>query len=302
MTIRIAAALFFLILAGCASTPTIAPWAVDTAAEESRYLRPSLQLSEVTITLITDVAEAECVATVALVSLPNSPATSSTTPLIFAHGYLREVARHHDWARHIASWGVPVYLVGLCSGGWERGGVNVFAKLLKKTADKSAASKVIYGGFSAGGGASRIAAAQDERTIGYLGLDPVSRIAANANAAPAYPMFALFAPSGKCNANQIGVNMFRQAADSVILEIENTTHCHFEAPSNFLCFAACGEPTTAADSQLLRDRIASYSVAYLRWRAGLDTSLEAGLDAALPAMWRAALPGVKLLYPSPATK
>ena len=121
MTIRAITILSLALLTGCAATPTIAPWS-DAAPEASRYLQPSPQLAAVTITPITDIAEGECAATVELVSLPNS----TTTPLIFAHGFLREVARHRDWARHIASWGVPVYLVGLCAGGWERGGVNVF--------------------------------------------------------------------------------------------------------------------------------------------------------------------------------
>jgi hypothetical protein len=290
MTNRAIAALFLALLTGCAATPTIAPWSVDVSSLEARYLQPSPQLSAVIITPIADIAEGECVATVELVSLAN--VNSTTTPLIFAHGFLREVARHRDWARHVASWGVPVFLVGLCSGGWDRGGANVFAKLLQKTADKSGASKVIYGGFSAGGGASRIATIQDARAVGYLGLDPVSR--AVSNTATTFPMFALFAPSGKCNANQVGVNMFRQAADAVYLEIENSTHCHFESPTNILCLAACGEPTSIADSQLLRDRIAGFSVAYLRWRAGLDD--------ATPAMWRATLPGVKLLSSPIATK
>lgn len=295
MTNRAVATLIFLLLllTGCATPPTIATWSQEPALQGGRYLQPSAQLSSVTITPITDIAEGECVATVELVSLANANVNSiSTTPLIFAHGFLREVARHRDWARHIASWGVPVYLVGLCPGGWERGGVNVFAKLLQKTAAKSAAVQVIYGGFSAGGGASRVAALQDKRSVGYLGLDPVSR--AISSAPTTYPLFALFAPSGKCNAKQVGVNMFRNATDTVLLEIENSTHCHFESPTNILCLAACGEPTSAADSQLLRDRIAGFSVAYLRWRAGLD--------AAPPAMWRAALPGVKLLSPSSATK
>ena len=297
MTNRAVAMLTFLLLllAGCATPPTIATWSQDQGLQGERYLQPSAQLSSVFITLVTDIAEGECVATVELVSLANVNANAnanSTTPLIFAHGFLREVARHRDWARHIASWGVPVYLVGLCPGGWERGGVNVFAKLLQKTADKSGAAQVIYGGFSAGGGASRHAALQDKRSVGYLGLDPVSR--AIPNAPTTYPMFALFAPSSKCNANQVGANMFRDAIDAVLLEIENSTHCHFESPTNILCLAACGEPTSAADSQLLRDRIAGFSVAYLRWRAGLE--------AASPAMWRAALPGVKLLLPSSATK
>jgi hypothetical protein len=289
---RAIATLIFLLLllVGCAAPPTIATWPQDTALQDERYLQPSAQLSSVTISPIADIAEGECVATVEFVSLPNTAA--ATTPLIFAHGFLREVARHRDWARHIASWGVPVYLVGLCPGGWERGGVNVFAKLLQKTADKSGATQVIYGGFSAGGGASRFAALQDKRSVGYLGLDPVSR--AISSAPTTYPLFALFAPSGKCNANQVGVNMFRDAPDALLLEIENTTHCHFESPTNILCLAACGEPTSATDSQLLRDRIAGFSVAYLRWRAGLDASS--------PAMWRAALPGVKLLSPSSAAK
>jgi hypothetical protein len=282
--------LSLILLTGCAATPSIATWPTNAALQEGRYLQASPALSSVTTTPIADIAEGECVATVELVSLPK--ASASTTPLIFAHGFLREVARHRDWARHVASWGVPVYLVGLCSGGWERGGANVFAKLLQKTADKSGATKVIYGGFSAGGGASRIATIQDARAVGYLGLDPVSR--AVSTAATTFPMFALFAPSSKCNANQVGVNMFRQAADAIYLEIENSTHCHFESPSNILCLAACGEPTSIAGSHLLRDRIAGFSVAYLRWRAGLDV--------VEPAMWRAALPGVKLLSSSIATK
>jgi hypothetical protein len=147
---RAIATLIFLLLllVGCAAPPTIATWPQDTALQDERYLQPSAQLSSVTISPIADIAEGECVATVEFVSLPNTAA--ATTPLIFAHGFLREVARHRDWARHIASWGVPVYLVGLCPGGWERGGVNVFAKLLQKTADKSGATQVIYGGFSAG--------------------------------------------------------------------------------------------------------------------------------------------------------
>ncbi len=282
--------LLILLLTGCASSPIIATWPTDATLQNARYLQPSAALSSVTVTPIADIAEGDCVATVEFFKLTQT--SDSSTPLIFAHGFLREVARHRDWARHVASWGVPVYLVGLCSGGWERGGANVFAKLLQKTADKSGASKVIYGGFSAGGGASRIATIQDARAVGYLGLDPVSR--AVSTMVTTFPMFALFAPSGKCNANQVGVNMFRQAADAVYLEIENSTHCHFESPSNILCLAACGEPTSIADSQLLRDRIAGFSVAYLRWRAGLDV--------VEPAMWRATLPGVKLLSSSIATK
>ena len=276
------------LLAGCASAPEIAVWSPQM--EGSHYLARGSEA--VTITPITGIADTECVAAVELIAPARYSMTSKAVPLIFAHGFLRENARHRDWATHVASWGVPVYLVGLCSGGWNRGGAAVFSRLLVRVADVSGAPRVMYRGFSAGGGASRLAALRDARTVGYLGLDPVGRLSPDAkNTESAFPMMALFAPKTSCNGQHVGVDMFRLHREAIALEIENTTHCHFESPSDLLCHAACGEPTTAAVSQLLRNRIASLSVSYLRWRAGLDADALAASPT--PAMWRMPLPGVR---------
>jgi hypothetical protein len=291
----IVVAALIVLLNGCATAPTIVAWNESTATTEEKFTKlGAISLTNISVTPITGIRDGECEAKVELIAPGDVSLLSQVTPLIFAHGFLREIDRHRDWAKHMASWGVPVYLVGLCAGGWNQNATSVFARLLNKTADASGAKAVIYGGFSAGGGASRRAALQDARTVGYLGLDPVARISPDVSTTKntaTFPMFGLFASAAKCNAEQVGLSIFRDQQNVVALEIASTTHCHFEAPSNVLCHAACGEPTRGEDSQALRDRIAALSVGYLRWRAGLDA------DA--PASWRvpqaASLPGVVTL-------
>jgi hypothetical protein len=208
--------------------------------------------------------------------LPRGHEAAARTPLVFAHGFLRGVANHRDHARHIASWGVPVYLVGHCSGGWTRpfegvagGGAAVLAQFMRQVADFSGAAAIVYGGFSAGGRASRIAALADPRTSGWLGLDPVDRVPREPGSV-AFPMYALFAPAQSCNAQQVGRGITRASIHGQSLEVTGTTHCHFEAPSNFLCHAACGEPGSGARNAELRARITVLATQFVRWRAGLE--------------------------------
>ena len=54
------------------------------------------------------------------------------------------------------------------------------------------------------------------------------------------------------------------------LEVSGSTHCHFEAPTDLLCRAACGEPGNAAQTNALRQRILALATAFVRWRTGLD--------------------------------
>jgi hypothetical protein len=272
-------------LAGCATAPTIAEWSSLPGGKEFTQRGP---LAEITITPLENIREDNCTAEVEAY-FPRAPLTE--TPLIFAHGLLRGIAQHRDFAAHIASWGVPVYLVGLCSGGWSGGideGVKRHAALLQRVADASGAKRVIYGGYSAGGNASRRASIADARSVGYLGLDPVLREFTDGVERPAaFPLAGVFATSASCNLNQIGRRLFQNTPDAMVVEIEHTTHCHFESLTNWLCRLVCGEPTRAEDGQALRNRIAAYAVAYVRWRAGVDASV--------PALWTNPQPGVKAL-------
>lgn len=256
-------------LSGCATSPPVTDWLpaalVKGGADDFRLPGP-VGINTIAVTSLDGIEIGGCRATVEQF-LP-SPA-NTRTPLIFAHGFFRDVANHRGLARHIASWGVTVYLVGHCPGGWSSGGVAVFANMLRAVADRYAADSVIYGGFSAGGLAARMASADDARAVGYLGLDPVGRgVMAQRASRSTIPLFGLFAPPQGCNAHQSGVGLFRDAPGAIALEVTGTTHCHFETPSDVLCRAACGEPGTTADSETLRQRITGLAAAYVVWRSG----------------------------------
>ena len=188
-----------LLLAGCASAPPVAPWSGGAGSCDFRKPGPSLVRDEVLSESI-KVGSNDCRGVVERYR-PVVASTPLPIPLIFAHGLLRDVANHRDFARHLASWGASVYLVGHCSGGWlmrradiPGGGAGLLAEMMRQVAEASGAQQVVYGGFSAGGRASRMAAFADTRTVGWLGLDPVDRIAASAPTV-SFPMYALFAPA-----------------------------------------------------------------------------------------------------------
>jgi len=273
-----------LVLTGCASAPPVAPWSVGAGADDFQKTGPSQVRDEVLSESI-KIGGDGCRGVVERYQ-PVVAGGEPSIPLIFAHGFLRDVANHRDFARHLASWGVRVYLVGHCSGGWSKsranipgGGAGILAEMMRQVADASGAKQVVYGGFSAGGRASRMAAFADTRTVGWLGLDPVDRIAADAPIV-SFPMYALFAPAQGCNAQQMGRTLTQSSVEGKSFEVSGTTHCHFEAPSDILCRAACGEPGTAVQNNTLRQRILALATAYVRRRAGLD-----GDQTAL--VWRA---------------
>jgi len=273
-----------LLLGGCASAPPIAPWSARAGADELQKPGPSPVRDEVLSESI-KIGGDDCRGVVERYQ-PAVARLQPSIPLIFAHGFLRDVANHRDFARHLASCGVSVYLVGHCSSGWSKsradiagGGAGLLAAMMRQVADASGAQRVVYGGFSAGGRASRMAAFADTRTVGWLGLDPVDQIAAGGPPV-SFPMYALFAPAQGCNAQQLGRTLTRSSAAGKAFEVSGTTHCHFEAPTDILCRAACGEPGTAAQNNMLRQRILALATAFVRWRAELD-----GDQAAL--VWQA---------------
>ncbi len=279
------------VLSGCTTSPPLTDWqpaALATGGTDDFRLPGPVGINAIALASLDGFEFGGCKATVEQF-LPMPQKTN--TPLIFAHGFLRDVANHRGLARHIASWGVPVYLVGHCAGGWSAGGAAVFAKLLRAVADRQGVNGVIYGGFSAGGLAARMASADDPGAVGFLGLDAVGRgTTANPAAAPVIPLFGLFAPPQGCNANQSGVGMFREVPGAVALEVTGTTHCHFETPTNILCRAACGEPGTTEDKETLRQRITALATAYVVWRSGANAGRSP--DAEITTAWWRASPGV----------
>jgi dienelactone hydrolase len=262
------ALLVALALTGCASVSTApAPWGLHRADEADDYLLSGPADSQLIIEAVGGVEHEGCRARIEVIRPKEVPTTTPT--LIFAHGLFRDIAQHRDFARHLAGWGIPVALTGLCSGGWGRGSTQLYAQLLQSAATRIGAGRVVYGGFSAGGAAAALAANQDPRAGAFIGLDPVSRNLADGPLR--VPALGLFAPAAACNAYHAGRALFAARNDHVTLEVSGATHCHFESPSNWLCRLACGEPHDARGSTALRARITAAATAFARAHAGLDS-------------------------------
>jgi pimeloyl-ACP methyl ester carboxylesterase len=268
---RTFACLTVLALAGCAGVAplTDAPQWPPAGIEGGVDLRQAgPNPTRLDILPAVALSNIDCVGDV-LVARPSAQADTNTA-LVFAHGFLRDVRHHRAFALHLASWGTTVYLVGHCNGGWNMtgGGAAALAEMMRRVATTYDIQRVVYGGFSAGGRAARLAAAGDMRTVGLLLLDAVDRVPHDTNLriATTVPIAALFAPAQPCNANQVGARSL-SGKEAVVRELAATTHCHFEAPTDVVCVVACGEPGDAARNDVLRRRMLALSAAFVRWRA-----------------------------------
>jgi len=173
----------------------------------------------------------------------------SSQTVILGHGFARGSGVMVGWAEHFASWGVEVLLPTLCH-------YNVFAGVdhemnglnLQELADVRGLSEVVYAGHSAGGLAAVIAASQDVRAIGLLGLDTtdtqgspgvpdvIGRVYAGTVTCPAFSIRGM--PSS-CNADGNGIDLFRMMDDYKAVRINGADHCDFENPTDFVCETAC---------------------------------------------------------------
>jgi pimeloyl-ACP methyl ester carboxylesterase len=191
--------------------------------------------------------------------------------VLLAHGFLRDLRTMRGWASHLASHGVATAVVSFCNSSPFDGRHDRNAADLRALADAllPGDGKVLYAGFSAGGLAALLAAADDPRTVAYLGLDAVDSggLAIRATGL-APPALFLLAEPGACNAE---ANMAAPAATIAAarsVRIPYATHCHFEDPYAPLCERLCGrlEPPEAAHA--IRATIRSLATAWVLEHAG----------------------------------
>lgn len=107
---------------------------------------------------------------------------------------------------------------------------------------------VVLVGFSAGALSSLLAAATPG-VVGYVGLDPFDKVAADGRGAlgldfaPSLRTEAVLlrAPPSRCNARSVAAPWGRVLpalrSDRVL---EGASHCDFESPSDWMCTLACG--------------------------------------------------------------
>jgi pimeloyl-ACP methyl ester carboxylesterase len=210
---------------------------------------------------------------------PTGPTGNVT--VVLAHGFLRGLASMRGWAEHLASHGVPTAVVSFCNSTPFAGRHDRNAADLRAVADavRAPGGGVLYAGFSAGGLAALLAAADDPASVALLGLDAVDSggagrpsdgalgLATNATGL-AVPALFLAADPSTCNADGNMLPVAAQIASAQVVRVPNATHCHFEDPYAPACERLCGrvEPPEAADA--IRATIRALATAWVLSYAG----------------------------------
>ena len=197
--------------------------------------------------------------------------------LVFAHGMERRREQMLDWARHYASWGIPVAAVDLChctllDTDHEQNGFDM-VDLARFLTD----GPVIYEGHSSGGTAAFVAAANDTGVLAMFGLDATEMygIVAGVIDDVIVPAYGLAASPGVCNFNNNTIELYQAAARGRILRVTEADHCDFERPTGPLCTIPCGAGTNELfTDEEIQAAMLGMSTAFLVWQAGIDTSGE----------------------------
>lgn len=197
---------------------------------------------------------------------PDQPASGA---VVLAHGFTRSRATLADHAEALRSAGVLVAVPDLPYLVDSRDNARALTQLVAQLRSGQHAPpvpRVVLVGFSAGALAA-ILAASAPGVVGYVGLDPFDRpngIGLAAAQTLQTPTILLRAPASACNAYSIAEPWV--AALPHLVEdrlLANATHCDFEAPTDWICRAACGA-TDPARQQLVRDTLLA---AARRWLA-----------------------------------
>ena len=268
-----AAALFVLTVAACTTPPTVVEddllppqlpqrWATYTTAGPTEFTaEPGSMTSETGC----EIAYTHF--------LPGGRATGDDPLLVLAHGFLRSRENMRGWAELFASHGVRTVTASFCNSSLFNGDHAQNALDLRALADELAgpATPILYAGYSAGGLSAMLAAAQDERTFGYLGIDPVDSdgmlAAVGSLRAPA---FYLLGEPNPCNRDGATRSLLPNGSPAWLIEIPYATHCTFEDPTDSLCIHLCGTVSPEESNEQLRQTVQALGTAFVVAQFGTD--------------------------------
>ncbi|MBC8071051.1 MAG: hypothetical protein IAG13_22190 [Deltaproteobacteria bacterium] len=201
-----------------------------------------------------------------------APADLADAPtVVLAHGFQGNRGSMADWAEHYASWGLRVVTPNLCHASildadHAQNGLDLIA-----LADHLGWSAPIYAGYSAGGLAALLAAAQDPEALALVALDAVD--SGGLGAAPAagvtVPSHDITAEPAMCNGTANGVPVFSAIGGSNVVRVREADHCDFQSPPDGLC-SICSEPNSRHTTESIQSAIRGLSTAALLWHSGLD--------------------------------
>jgi len=203
-----------------------------------------------------------------------TPVDADAPPtVILAHGFQGSRATMAVWAEHLAGWGLEVIAPDLCHATIFDADHAANGGDLVALAAQLGVATPAYAGYSAGGLAAVLAAAQDGTTRALLGLDMVDSGGLGMSAAPAIvaPAFDLIGDPSMCNESNNGHAVFNATADPRVLAVVAADHCDFQSPADALCGGLCGGGGAGAiDDATIASTVVGMSTAFLLWRSGLD--------------------------------
>jgi len=201
---------------------------------------------------------------------------SNDVVVILGHGFMRSKKRMAPLARHLASWGLPVVNLEFCNSKFWAGNHDLNAADMVAVAQKIDTGKVIYVGFSAGGLAAILATNLDNKTLAFFGLDMVDNKGLGKEKAPnlMVPIYGLIAAPSACNAYNNGTESYALAPHSNVIEVMDSTHCHFEFPVDGKCSLVCGRGEKRLSREIIQQTILGMTTAFLLWQTGIDPNGE----------------------------
>ncbi len=202
------------------------------------------------------------------------PADPSAVTVLWTHGFLRNGASMRGWGELAASHGLRSVVVSTCASNPFNGRHNRNAADLRAvaTAVVGADAPVVYAGFSAGGLASLLAAAEDPRAAGMLGLDAVdSGDLAEGALGLAVPALFLAGDPSSCNAQGNLLPVAARLSDARVLAVPYATHGDFELPYDPLVDRLCGRAEPPERREALRATIRGVAIGWLLERAAAAT-------------------------------
>jgi pimeloyl-ACP methyl ester carboxylesterase len=198
--------------------------------------------------------------------VPDAPA------VVLAHGFQGNRASMVGWAEHWASWGVRVVTPDLCHATIVDTDHAQNGADLRALVGELSLPSVIYAGYSAGGLATVLAAADDPLATALLGLDMVDSggLGAGAAAAVGVPAFDIVGEPSQCNTTNNGIAVFGSITGARALRVTEADHCDFQSPADFLCGLTCTGSNDQFDDAAIAAAVLGLSTAVVLWQSELE--------------------------------